>query len=118
MNRSSNFFPYVASTLCGLVVFVAITAVTGKNEAWDDGIYYSLGIPLMCFAAFAIAYRFPVRPWRWAACMAGGQVIGALMHGSSLNLLPLALIFMTIISIPQFLAALLGSKIGRKRAAG
>jgi|HigsolmetaAR201D_1030396.scaffolds.fasta_scaffold02947_8 hypothetical protein len=116
MNRSNDFFPYAASALCGLIVFIAITATTGKNEAWDDGIYYSVGIPFMCVAAFAIGYLFPIRSWRWAACMAGGQALGALLSGSSLNLLPLAMIFMTIISLPQFLAAFVGSKLSPRKA--
>jgi len=116
MKQSNDFFPYVASTLCGLLVFFAITSATGKNEAWDDGIYYSVGIPFMCIVVFAIAYLFPRKPWRWALSMAGGQMLAALMHGSSLNLLPLAAIFMAVISIPQFLAAFVGSKLSRKRA--
>ena len=116
MNRSNNFFPSAASALCGLIVYVLITVATGKNEAWDDGIYYSVGIPFMSVVAFVLGYLFPVKPWRWAASMAGGQVIGALMFGSSLNLLPLAMIFMTIISLPQLLAAFVGSKLAPKKA--
>lgn len=116
MKQSTNFLPYAAATLCGLIVFFTITLTTGKNEAWDHDIYFSVGIPFMCIVVFAIAYLFPLKPWRWAVSMAGGQVLAALMHGSSLNLLPLAAIFMAVISIPQFLAAFVGSKLSRKRA--
>lgn len=116
MKHNNDFFPYTASALCGLVVFIVIIWATGRNEAWDAGIYYSVGIPFMCVVVFAIAYLFPFKPWRWALSMAGGQVIGALMNGSSLNLLPLAMIFMAVISIPQFLAAVVGSKLSRKKA--
>ena len=116
MKDNNPFFPYAATAVCGLVVYLAITLSTGRNEAWDDGVYYSIGIPIMCIVAFIISYLFPIKPWRWALSMAGGQVIGALLHGSSLNLLPLAMIFMTIISIPQLIAALIGSKLARKKA--
>lgn len=116
MDRSNDFFPYAASALCGLIVYVIITLATGKNEAWDDGSYYLIGIPFMSVAAFVLGYLFPVKPWRWAASMAGGQALGALMFGSSLNLLPLAMIFMMIISLPQFLAAFVGSKLAPKKA--
>ena len=116
MDRSNDFFPYAASALCGLIVYVIITVATGKNEAWDDGSYYSIGIPFMSVAAFVLGYLFPVKPWRWAASMAGGQALGALMFGSSLNLLPLAMIFMMIISLPQLLAAFVGSKLAPKKA--
>jgi hypothetical protein len=118
MKPENNFFPYAASSLCGLVVYLAIALATGRNEAWDDGSYYSLGIPFMCLVAFAIGYLFPVKPWRWALAMAGGQAIGALLNGSSLSLLPFAVIFMAVISIPQFAAAHLGSKLAAKKATG
>ncbi|KAA2284665.1 hypothetical protein [Arenimonas fontis] len=115
MNRGNSFFPYAASALCGLIVYVVITVATGKNEAWDDGIYYSAGIPFMSAVAFVLGYLFPAKPWRWAASMAGGQAIGALMFGSSLSLLPLAMIFMAIVSLPQLLAAFIGSKLAPKK---
>lgn len=118
MNVNKHIFPYAATAACGLVVYLAIIVLTGRNEAWDDGSYYVVGIPLMCIVAFIIGYQFPTNPWRWALSMAGGQMIGALLSGSSLNLLPLAMIFMAIISIPQFVAAFLGSKIARKKATG
>lgn len=117
VQKDADFFPYAATAACGLVVYIVIVAATGKNEAWDDGSYYALGIPLMCVVAFFIGNRFPTKPWRWALSMAGGQMAGALLNGSSLNLLPLALIFRTIISIPQFVAASLGARLARRRAA-
>ena len=117
MKNNNDFFPYAASSLCGLAVYLAIIMATGRNEAWDDGSYYSIGIPFMCIAAFVIGYLFPVKPWRWALAMAGGQAIGALLNGSSLSLLPFAVIFMTVISIPQFIAAFFGSKLAAKKAA-
>lgn len=110
MESDDHIAPGIVSFLCGLIVYLAIVAATGRNEAWDDGSYYVLGLPFMCIFAFVIGYLFPVRPWRWALWMAAGQAVGALLNGSSLSLLPFVAIFMVIISIPQFIAALLGSK--------
>ncbi len=110
--------PAAASFLCGLVVYLAIVLATGRNEAWDDASYYVLGIPFMCIVAFVIGYRFPVKPWRWALWMAGGQALGALLNGSSLSLLPFALIFMTVISVPQFVAARFGSRMATPKPGG
>jgi hypothetical protein len=50
--------------------------------------------------------------------MAGGQAVGALLNGSSLSLLPFALVFMVIISIPQFVAARVGSRLAIRKAGG
>jgi hypothetical protein len=102
--------PYTAAFLCGLLVYLAIVIATGRNEAWDDSSYFVLGIPFMCVVAFMIANRYPVNAWVWVLVMAGGQMLGALLNGSSLSLLPFAIIFMAIISAPQFLAAFLGSR--------
>lgn len=115
MKSNGNLLPYAVTFLCGLVVYLVIVKATGRNEAWDDALYYGLGIPVMCAVAFAIGNLFPGKPWRWALCMAGGQMAGALMNGSSLSLLPLALVFMAIISIPQFAAALVGSRLAARK---
>ncbi len=116
MKEKDHIFPYAATAICGLVVYLAVTVATGKNEAWDSAAYYVIGMPLMCAAAFVIGYLFPVKPWRWALSMACGQAIGASLHGSSLGLLPFAMIFMAIISVPQLVAAVIGSRLSRKKA--
>lgn len=110
MKEGDSFLAYVISAVCGLLVYLAIVIATGRNEAWDDGSYYLLGMPLMCLVAFGLGRRFPIRSWRWALSMAGGQMLGALLNGSSFSLLPFAIIFMLLISMPQFLAAFLGSR--------
>ena len=116
MENNKHFFPYIASFLCGLAVYLIIILATGRNEAWDDGSYYFLGMPLMCIVAFLIGYLFPLKPWRWSLSMAAGQTVGALLGGSSLSLLPLAIIFMVVISMPQFIAAAFGSKLSAGKA--
>lgn len=118
MKNDNHLFAGAAAFLCGLIVYVLIVAATGRNEAWDDGSYYLLGIPFMCFVAFVIGYIFPIKPWRWALWMAGGQAVGALLNGSSLSLLPFAMVFMTIISIPQFIAARFGARSAIRKAGG
>ncbi len=118
MKDDGQFPAGVVAFLCGLIVYLAIVVLTGRNEAWDHGAYYVLGVPFMCIVAFIVAYLFPVRPWRWALWMAAGQAAGALLNGSSLSLLPFAIIFMVIISTPQFIAVRLGSKRAAMKARG
>jgi hypothetical protein len=113
----NDVLPYVAAALGGLMTCMTITLATGSREAWDAGAYYSAGIPIMVMLIFAIAWVFPERPWRWTLAMAAGQSISAFLQGSSLNLFPIAIIFMLVVSIPQFIAGYLGARWSRSREA-
>lgn len=115
---NDKYVPYVASALSGLLVCLAITLATGRKEAWDSAIYFSVGIPVMCSLIFAIAYLYPQRAWRWTLCMAVGQSLAIASGGSSLNLWPLSIVAMTVLSIPQFITGLVASRLAiAKRSA-
>jgi hypothetical protein len=64
-NHDNRYVPFAVSTLAGLVVCLAISLATGRKEAWDSGVYFSVGIPAMCAVIGVIGYRFPDRAWRW-----------------------------------------------------
>jgi hypothetical protein len=98
--------PYALSALAGFGVCFAVTLLTGRKEAWDSALYFTVGIPLMCVIVYAISHAFPVRPWRWALSMAMGQAIAMMLGGGSFNLWPLAIVAMTVVSIPQFACAI------------
>jgi hypothetical protein len=115
-DRPSEYFPWAAAALSGFVVCIGIAAATGRREAWDSSVYFSLGIPLMCLAIFAIAYAFPGRAWRWTLSMAAGQSAAMLMAGNSLSLWPLSLVAMTIYSAPQFVFGFAASRLARRKA--
>jgi hypothetical protein len=68
----------------------------------------------MCVIAFGLGWKFPVKAWRWALGIALGQSVAMVMSGGSLSLWPLAIIAMTVLSLPQLAAALLGSRYARK----
>jgi hypothetical protein len=114
--HDSEFFPYAASFLAGLVVCLGLTIVAGGREAVDTAEYFPVGVPLMVVAIFAIAYLFPRRPWRWTVCMAAGQISAMVLSGSSLSLWPLAIVAMLIYSIPQFVAGFVGALLARRGA--
>lgn len=107
---------YVVSAAAGLAVCLAITLLSGRNEAWDSGYYFSAGIPLMCVVIVALSWKFPRRAWRWPLAMALGQSVAMVIGGGSASLWPLAIIAMTVVSVPQFIAALITSRIAKKRA--
>lgn len=113
--RRNDFRPFAASAAAGFVICLAITLVTGRREAWDSAAYFSVGIPLMCVVIFAVSCRFPLRTWRWTLCMAAGQSLAIALGGGSLSLWPLAIVAMTVLSIPQFVTGLIAGRLAAKR---
>jgi hypothetical protein len=111
VKQHQDILPYALSAIAGLAVCLTIASISNRNEAWDGDLYYSVGIPIMALIIFIISYLFPQKPWRWTLSMAAGQFMSALINGSSLSLWPLAIIFMTVISVPQFIAGYLGAKL-------
>ena len=105
---------FALSAVTGFAACLAITLATGKKEAWDSGLYFIVGIPIMCVIAFGLGWKFPVKAWRWALGIALGQSVAMLLGGGTLSLWPLAVVAMTILSLPQLAAALLGSRLARK----
>ena len=111
-----DYIPFAVSALGGFLVCLVMSMATGRKEAWDSGVYFSVGIPVMCALMFAISHRFPDRAWRWTLSMAVGQAIAMLSAGNSLSLWPLSLVAMTVLSVPQFLAGSIASTLARKNS--
>lgn len=112
---ANNLLPYTVSFIAGLAICLGVTFVSGRKEAWDSPLYFTLGVPLMCAVVAVLAYRFPQRAWRWALSMAIGQSVAMVLGGGSASLWPLAIIAMTVVSLPQFIAAKVASGIAKKR---
>jgi hypothetical protein len=113
---TSPALPYIVSLVAGFAICMAIRKVSGRLEMWDSSLYFVAGIPLMCIATFVLAYIYPVRAWRWVVSMAVGQSIVLLMVGGSLALWPLTIVALMILSLPQLAAAIVASKLARRRA--
>jgi len=109
---------YGAALLAGVLVWMLVSALSGRREAWDSDLYFSFGIPALCLVAGMFGFYEPDRPWRWglipmagqALCMFGMQGIG--------NLFPLGLIAFGIFALPLILMAQLGAGLSRRFAHG
>lgn len=107
---------YVIGLVGGALLWLITMAVTGRNEAWDSPVYWTVTYPLCIALAGFLAYQQPVRPWRWAlAIMLVQPVTMALTSGSSFGLLPLGLVVFAILALPAMLAARVGASL-RQRA--
>jgi hypothetical protein len=110
------YIPIAASAWSGFLVCLVISIATGRKEAWDSPVYFSVGIPVMCALMVAIGFRFPDRAWRWTLSMAVGQTVAMLSAGNSLSLWPLSLVAMTVLSVPQLVAGSIASKLALKNS--
>ena len=106
---------YVFALAGGALLWIGTMAVSGRNEAWDSPLYWSLAYPACMALAGWLAYQEPMRPWRWAlAVMLVQPVVMVLTSGSSFGLLPLGLILFGILALPPMLAAQLGAWLRRR----
>lgn len=115
MPRGAGWLPYAMAAGGGFAVCLAIAQATGRREAWDAGEYFNIGIPLMCAIVFALAWHWPRHAWRWTLAMALGQATALALGGGSLSLWPLAVIAMTVVSIPQFVTGLVAARLSPRR---
>lgn len=113
-NDPMKAIPFVISAVAGFAVCFGVASLTGRREAWDSPLYFSAGIPVMCLLVFIISYLSPEKPWRWTLGMAAGQSLAMAVAGGSLGLWPLALIAMTILSVPQLLCGFLAGKLAQR----
>ncbi|MCX5797479.1 MAG: hypothetical protein NTY77_18460 [Elusimicrobia bacterium] len=97
----------------GLAVWLIVCAVSHRREAWDAGLYWTLGMPLMALASAVAGFLAPQRPWRWGLLVMAPQPLALFIQNPSGSMLPLGLIVFLVLSLPCILAALLGSWLRR-----
>ena len=44
---------YLAVAGCGAAIWILIALASGRNEAWDSSLYFSVGIPAVCLVSMA-----------------------------------------------------------------
>jgi hypothetical protein len=105
MSRSIHYLYYVA-TGAGALLWLGTMAVSGRSEAWDSPLYWSVAYPLCLVLAGVMGYVEPVRPWRFAlALMLVQPVVMVFTSGGSFSLLPLGVIMFGILALPPMMVA-------------
>ena len=118
-NRTTvKSFPYILSILIGAGTWWIVGLWSGIEEAWDGGLYWSIGIPAMAVGALCIGIKWPSKPWRWGLLLGAGQAIALFIQTfpDIPNLWPVSLVIFAVLSLPLVLAAWLGSFLRRKRS--
>lgn len=104
---TSDTQPYLIALLGGAALWVLTSLVSGRAEAWDAPMYWSVTYPLAILLAGVLGYRAPRRAWRWGLVVILVQApVMLLTSGGSMGLLPLGLALFAILSLPAVAAAM------------
>ena len=105
---------YVISALSGLSIWITLSFISGKNEAWDSPLYDSYGIPLMSLITGILGFVLPIRPYRWGIAMVASQAVFLVFIKPTANLLPLGIFLFGVYSIPCIITAYIGAFVRNK----
>ena len=116
---SNDTQPYVIAIIGGISLWLLTSLISGRAEAWDAPMYWTVTYPLAILLAGVLGYRAPRRAWRWGLVVMLVQApVLLLTSGGSMNLLPLGLALFAILSLPAIAAATFGAKIRGRRSGG
>jgi peptidoglycan/LPS O-acetylase OafA/YrhL len=111
--------PYLIAIIGGISLWLLTSLISGRAEAWDAPIYWTVTYPLAILLAGVLGYRAPRRAWRWGlAVMLVQAPVLLLTSGGSMGLLPLGLALFAILALPAVAAATFGAKIRGRRSGG
>jgi hypothetical protein len=111
-----DYWMYGLAIGIGIVVWVAVSTVSGRREAWDSEWYFLIGTPVVCVASAVLGFLEPSRPWRWGVAPLAGQFSWMLLTQGPGNLLPLGMVVFGILSLPSIITARIGASVGIKYA--
>lgn len=118
--RSGENPLHVVAGAAGFIVATGVALASGQSlasevtVAWASPLYFVVGWPLMCLVIYVMARAYPVRAWRWTLSMMLGQVFSSIFFGAG-AMVPVAMVYVTLLSVPQFYVGSLASRAGLKR---
>ena len=115
-NMSRRWVIIALALATGVALELGIHLVTGRREAWDHPLYWTVGLPCAGLAALAIGLMSRQTDWLWAFLIAPGQVMTMMLRSGEIgNLWPLTLVLSSILSAPFVAAAFVGSRLRPSR---
>jgi hypothetical protein len=104
----------VLSVATGFALEMGVQLASGRREAWDSPIYWSVGLPAAALAALLIGFAARRPAWFWTVLIAPSQVLTMMLRSGEIgNLWPLALVLSSILSAPFVAASFIGSRLRR-----
>ena len=106
---------YVAAIVSGTLLWLATTAISGRREAWDSSLYWTVAYPVGVVVAGTLGYLAPDRAWRWALALMLVQALTLAVTASSFGLLPLGLIMFAVLAVPPAAVAVGAAGVRNRR---
>jgi hypothetical protein len=110
MKKDYLFYGFAVAS--GIVVWVIVSTVSGRKEAWDSQWYFLIGMPIVCIVSATLGFIETSRPWRWGVAPLIGQFSWMLLTQGPGNLLPLGLVVFGVLSVPSIITARIGAFLG------
>ena len=114
MPTLSNKPAYTIALVAGVSLWLATAAVSGRREAWDSSLYWSVAYPTGIAVAGILGFLAPDRPFRWGVALMLVQAVTLAITAASFGLLPLGLILFAILAVPPGGAAATGARMRRR----
>jgi len=111
-----DYWLYGVAVVVGAAVWVVVSTISHRREAWDSEWYWLVGVPVVCVLSAVLGFVEPDRPWRWGVAPLVGQFFWMLVTQGPGNLLPLGVIVFGVLAIPSIITAWLGALVGKKVA--
>jgi len=109
LNRRSVIVLCVAA---GVGLEMVIHAMSGRREAWDSGLYWTLGLPIVAVLSLAMGWASQRSDWLWTFLIVPSQVTTMMVRSGEIgSLWPLAAALSSILSTPFVAAAFVGSRM-------
>lgn len=103
--KHQTTWPWTVAIVGGAILWLAVAGVSGRREAWDSSIYWTIAYPLTIGLAGGLGYWAPEKPWRWGLAVMWAQALMLIISASDFGLLPLGLIVFSILAVPTIGAA-------------
>jgi hypothetical protein len=109
----SNKWAYTFAALAGAASWIALSQATGRREAWDHELYFTLALPSLWVLGAGLGFTAPARAWRWGVVPFVAQAIVMIVQERGGNLLPLGVILFAVFGAIAAVPAQVGAWIRR-----
>jgi len=114
LQKAVLYLADAAMASMGFATWALIPIFTGRREAWDSSIYFTVGIPVMAVVSGFLGYLLPRYWWHFGLAAFLSQVIYMIVKWPTANLLPPGIVVLALFCVPSFATACLGARLSAK----